>query len=193
MNDILKLYNYMTGRELEDFNHNVVFKNLAFRIDADGVSFSGEVTIDGHSSAQAKVDINRDGIEISGGMQNITIGQVTIEAAQLEVFIGRTNPGTTSRQSGFAITGSVNFHNIEISVALYTVFEEGQPPAWTVYGELDLDLQLSHLAPSVKGTFLDLSLRQVAFIASNQDSPSGNFNVFNYPVRKGPLSIPTDY
>jgi len=79
---------------------------------------------------------------------------------------------------------------MDVSVSVHTLVEGGQV-IWTVYGELDADLRLESLAPKVKGTFLDLSLRKVAFIASNVDSPAGaeEFNVFNYPVRRGLFTL----
>ncbi|CUS15348.1 unnamed protein product [Tuber aestivum] len=184
--DLHALYTSITGRTLAEFSHTAIFKDLLFRIDASGLTLSGDVTIDEHRAVKAVVTIHRDGITITGSLKDITFGAVTITKAELDVFIGRTNPGTTSRESGFSITGNVHFHDMDISVSVHTLFEGGQVN-WTVYGELEADLELSRLAPKVEGTFLDLSLRKVAFIASNVDSPAGveEFNVFNYPVRRG--------
>ncbi|KAG0633527.1 hypothetical protein HOY80DRAFT_1141374 [Tuber brumale] len=186
LDDLHTLYTSITGRTLAEFSHIATFKDLLFRIDASGLTLSGDVTIDEHRAVEAVVAIHRDGIAITGSLKDITLGDVTITKAQLDVFIGRTNPGTTSRESGFSITGTVHFHDMDISVSVHTMFEGGQV-SWTVYGELDGDLRLDHLAPKVKGSFLDLSLRKVVFIASNVDSPAGveGFNVFNYPVRRG--------
>ncbi|RPA89757.1 hypothetical protein L873DRAFT_1849165 [Choiromyces venosus 120613-1] len=194
LDDLHALYASITGRTLAEFTHKATFKDLLFRIDASGLTLSGEVTIDEHRAVKAVVAIYRDGIAITGSLKDITLGAVTITKVELDVFIGRTNPGTTSRASGFSITGNVRFHTMDISVSLHTLVEGGQV-SWTVYGELDADLELSHLAPKVKGTFLDLSLRRVAFIASNVDSPAGveEFNVFNYPVRRGLFYPPFVY
>jgi len=150
--------------------------------------------IDGHRAVKAVVAIHRDGISITGSLEDITLGAVTITRAQLDVFIGRTNPGTTSRVGGFSITGNVHFHGIDVSVSVQTLVEGGQV-SWTVYGELDADLRLENLAPKVKGTFLDLSLTKVAFIASNVDSLEGveEFNVFNYPIRRGLFTLPLSW
>ena len=175
---------------MTEFSHAATFKDLLFRIDASGLTLSGEVTIDGHRAVQAAVAICRDGISITGSLKDITLGAITITKAQLDVFIGRTSPGTTSRAGGFSITGDVHFHGIDVSVSVLTLVEGGQV-SWTVYGELDADLRLARLAPKVEGTFLDLSLRKVAFIASNVDSPAGveGFNVFNYPIRRGLFTL----
>lgn len=175
----------MTGRELEQFKHDVQLKNLILRVATSGLSFSGQITIDGHSSLKATLKIHRDGISITGSLGDIKLREVTVEKAELDVFIGRIEPNTTSRETGFEISGKVHFRDMVISVALYTTFEENQPIMWTVYGEIDADFRLNRLEPKVKGTFLDLSLRQVAFIVSNQDSPTGDFNVFKYPIRRG--------
>ncbi|PWW74494.1 hypothetical protein C7212DRAFT_364963 [Tuber magnatum] len=186
LEDLHTLYTSITGRTLAEFSHTTTFKDLLFRIDPSGLTLSGDVTIDEHRAVKAVIEIHRDGIAITGSLKDITLGVITITKAQLDVFIGRTSPGTTSRESGFSITGNVHFHDMDISVLVHTLFEGGQA-SWTVYGELDADLGLSRLAPNVKGTFLDLSLRKAVFIASNVDSPAGveEFNVFNYPVRRG--------
>ncbi|KAG0131970.1 hypothetical protein HOY82DRAFT_669707 [Tuber indicum] len=186
LDDLHTLYTSITGRKLAEFSHTATFKDLLFRIDVSGLTLSGDVTIDEHRAVKAVVAIHRDGIAITGSLKDIALGDIAITKAQLDVFIGRTNPGTSSRESGFSITGTVHFHGMDISVSVHTLFEGGQA-SWVVYGELDADLRLDRLAPKVKGSFLDLSLRKVAFIASNVDSPAGveEFNVFNYPVRRG--------
>lgn len=189
IDDIRQFYSDLTGRELDPFQHNVQFKDLILRIDTSSLSFSGELTIDGHRSIKATLRIHRDGISITGSVLDIHLGEIVVEQAELDIFIGRPDPNTTSRGSGFEINGKVKFRDMDISVSLYTTFEENQPVMWTVYGELDAGLQLSALAPEVRGTFLDLSLRKVALIASNQDSPSGDFNICNYPIRRGMYTI----
>lgn len=158
---------------------------MILRVATSGLSFSGGITIDGYFSAKATLKIHRDGISITGSVSDIKLGELTVEKAELDVFVGRLDPNTTSRETGFEISGKVHFRDMDISVALYTAFEESQPVMWTLYGEISADLQLNRLAPEVKGTFLDLRLRQVALIASNQDSPVGDFNVFKYPIRRG--------
>jgi hypothetical protein len=186
LDDIRQLYSSMTGRELEPFNHAVSLDNIILHIDKTGLNFSGAVTIDTHHSVKASISIKRDGIAITGSMVDIKLGEITIEKAELDVFIGRTVKNATSRETGFSIEGQVAFHNLEINVTLETAFPKEEGIHWTVYGEIEgTDMKLNHLAPEVKDTWLDLQLRQVAFIVSNMDSPECEENVFNYPIQKG--------
>jgi len=186
MDDIRELYTLTTGRELEPFHHSIKFDDITFRVDPNGLQFSGEVTVDGHRSVGATIAIKRDGIAITGSVLDIQLGAITVEKGQLDIFIGRPAGNETSRQSGFAITGNVSFHHLELEVAVYTTFTEGEGVQWTVYGEIEgTEMQLHRLAPDVKDSWLDLELTQVAFIASSCDSPKGCYNVFDYPIRKG--------
>lgn len=187
MEDIRELYTFTTGRELEAFHHSAEFHNIRFRVDQAGLKFTGEVVVDGHRSIEATVAVRRDGLAITGSLLDMQLGAVKIEKAELDIFVGRTAGNETSRPSGFAINGQVSFRNLKIDVAAYTTLTEHEGVQWAIYGEVGVaEMKLHRLAPDVKGSWLDLGLKQVAFIASSSDSPQGgSYNVFGYPIRKG--------
>jgi hypothetical protein len=186
VDDLRNFYTYMTDREIEPFDHKIEFKDIAFRIDSKGLQFDGEITVDGHRASKSTASIKRDGVAIKGALHDIELDNVTVEHAELDVFIGRTCKNETSRESGFSITGKVLFHNVEIDVAVFLTRTDKQGTFWTVYGELDgTEMKLNTLAPGVKDTWLDLELHQIAFIASNTESPKVEGNVFDYPVQRG--------
>lgn len=187
MEDIRKFYTSTTGRELEAFHHSAEFHNIRFRVDQGGLKFTGEVVVDGHRSIEATVVVRRDGLAITGSLLDMELGTVKIEGAELDVFVGRTAGNETSRSSGFAVNGKVSFRDLRIDVAAYTALTENEGVQWAVYGELRAaEMKLHRLAPDVKNSWLDLGLKQVAFIASSSDSPQGgSYNVFGYPIRKG--------
>jgi hypothetical protein len=135
-------------------------------IDSNGVNFSGTIEVDGHT-VSCKIGIKHDGIFING-LTSLCLRHIDVEKAKLDIhiYIGRTT-NETSRENGFSIIRkTVNFANLEISVVVYTVSEHGEVQ-WTVYGELDTDLQLSHQAGrlgwSSNCSKLPLSLLKVIF------------------------------
>jgi hypothetical protein len=186
--DIQGLYTSTTGRELASFNHQIEFHSLVFRVDQTGLAFSGGVTIDGHHSVSASISIKRDGILITGSLSSIPLGStgLSVENAAMNIFLGRTSGNETSRSSGFSITGHLTFKNLSLNVAVHTLLQQGKVTT-VAYGELEgHDLGLSLLEPRVKGTWLDLELKKMAFIYSDIDSPtSGDYNVFSYLIHRG--------
>jgi len=185
LEDIRGLYTSMTGREVEPFDHSVEFEDIICRIDGNGLKFHGQITVDGHRSVSGTVSVKRDGVAITGALRDIKLGHITVEKAILDIFLGRMTKNESSRESGFAITGKVGFHDMVIDVdVFFTTTEQGVQ--WAVYGELIGEgMKLQRLAPEVKDTWLDIELKQVAFIACNIDSPQGDYNDFDYPIQSG--------
>lgn len=63
-----------------------------------------------------------------------------------------------------------------------------KPALWTVYGELATNLMLCSWtgAGMLWGAFLDLSVKYVAFVASNMNSGQDSIEEkFSYPVKRG--------
>jgi hypothetical protein len=186
VDDLRNFYTYMTDRELEPFDHEIGFKDITFRIDHKGLKFDGEIIVDDHRASKSTASIKRDGVAIKGALHDMKLDHVTVEHAELDIFIGRTTKNETSRESGFSITGKVLFHDVEIDVAVFLTRTEKGSTFWTVYGELErTEMKLHSLAPGVKDTWLDLELHQIAFIASNTESPKVEGSVFDYPVQRG--------
>ncbi|KAK6329938.1 hypothetical protein TWF718_003365 [Orbilia javanica] len=184
LQEVGELFNKITGCDLDVFDHDVVFNGLTLRISNKGLTLSGDVTINQHSSAYGLIRIAGDGLEISGGLGDITVGELAIHSAQFDVFIGTKAKDATSRSTKFAICGDVSIAGIDLKVGLYTETTNGKS-YWTVYGEAQGDLSTSRLCKELKGTFLDIKFKSLALIASNKDEPDGSYNVFKYPVKKG--------
>ncbi|KAI9804315.1 MAG: hypothetical protein M1833_007122 [Piccolia ochrophora] len=185
------LYEDLFSSPLHLSDHEVVFDDLVLIAGSSGFTLSGRVTIEGHSSAQATIAISRLGVHITGAVSDIELaGDVVLKQASLDVFIGRTDdtalsgPGTSFR---FAIAGIVSVASNDILASLYIDKEPSGNVIWTVVGGFTGAFAISHIAPALKGTFLDLSLRQATFIASNVDgqAAAGVLIPAGYTVVKG--------
>lgn len=181
----MALYTSSSGRELEQFHHSVDIRELLLRIDGTGVRFSRVLAFDGHLSFNASIGVKRDGIAITGALCDLLLGHIKMEKAQLEAFVGRANKNENSRETELRITGSVAFRGLEFDVAVTTSFSGAEEAAWTVYADVEMDMNLNRLAPESGGSWLDVELKQVAFIASSTDGAAIPDNHFGYPVRKG--------
>jgi hypothetical protein len=175
------------GGALPAFDHDIEFDALILNIDPTGISLTGQVTIDDYTAAEATIDINRDGVSISGSVSgNIKMDSLTIKQASLGVFIAPSIPSKTQTPIHFGINGVVDFGGLEISSTLYFSNTPGEALQWTVYGEYDAPITSASLAPNLKGTFLDFPMRQIALVAGNTDhAVTGFTNKYNYPIIKG--------
>lgn len=185
---IEEIYEDVFGTGLSAVNgaHDFIFESMRLSISKDGLLLDGKVTVNGYTSASATVSLTTVGVEIKGAVENVTLEGVTIEDASLDVFIGTVAASTTGRPFRVAISGTVKWGSFEIMAGLYIDKISGKDAQWTVYGEFDGDLQLSHLAPEIKGTWLDIDIQQVAFVASNEEETTEQVpNKFKYPVKKG--------
>lgn len=183
-----ELFKHMFGGELQEFtSHTIEFSSLELSIGTDGLTLAGAVTIDHYTSAEATVTISQTGLSIQGSVGNVGLAGLELERASLNVSIGKVNPGG-QKSIKTVIEGKVSFAGMVFDAGLYWKKVTGQPAQWTVYGEYAEDLMLSTLAggSALKGTFLDLSVKHVAFLASNTDASEGLFvESFRYPIKKG--------
>ena len=172
------------GGSLPSFD--IHMDTLTLTIDPTGISLTGQVTINDYTAAAATFEISESGINISGSVGDVTIDNLTIKNAWLEVFIAPTIPSKTQIPVHFGINGVVDFGGLEIFSTLYISMSPGEALRWTAYGEYDIATSSASLAPSLKGTFLDLPMKQIALIAGNTDHPAEGFtNKYNYPIIKG--------
>lgn len=191
------------------------------------LTLEGDVTFNGQASAQALLEINNDGLTISGGLSDYKIPEtlVTIEEARIHIFIGfkhkkkidkneeddntaitdapsagkesgqpdKTETETvikspkkvdkgdqdkaaskpdgkvkkTKRESEFAILGVVKINEVEVSVGFYTArTKEKAKRDWLAFGSIE-NLTLSKLIPGIKNEDFNLSLDNIALIASS--------------------------
>ena len=125
LRDVGELFYELFGIHLDIFDHDVTFNNMSLCVSSEGVSLSGEVTINGHTSARARLAFTKDGIEISGGIGGLDFevigGKVLeIKEAGFDVFIASKLESRSARATRLAIAGDVTFEGIELKVGLYT-------------------------------------------------------------------------
>jgi hypothetical protein len=180
------MFSGILGGALPAFDYDVILDTLTLNIDPTGISLSGTTTIDDYTSAEATIAIDKEGVSISGSIGDVKIDNLTIKQASFEVLIAPTIPSKTATPVHFGINGVVDFGGLEISSTVYISKTPHESLQWTAYGEYDVPTSSSSLAPSLKGTFLDIPMRQIALIAGNTTQPAPGFtNKYNYPIIKG--------
>ena len=204
------------------------------------LALEGHVKFNETASSRALLEINTDGLTISGGLSDFKIPEtcVTIQQAQLFIFIGfkheeknkkgdgksenKSDPkngnsdgmqlGNSSkpevnkpsentekdgqadeapmsvaktnnkekktedskqkqkRLSEFAILGSVKVEELTVTVGFYTARSKGKTKRdWVAFGSMSRLTMKEIVGEQVKGKFLDLSLENLALIASSDD------------------------
>ncbi|KAK7178411.1 hypothetical protein PSPO01_15541 [Paraphaeosphaeria sporulosa] len=191
LTDLGSLYEDLFFSSLHIPDYDVEFDSLVFLAGSSGIQLSCAVTIGEYSSAQAVVSLSNLGVSVSGSVDDIPLtGDITLTNASLDIFLGRTSD-TTLNGAGtsfrFAISGTVTVEGNDISASLFLGKDAKGNPIWTVYGKWAGTVKLSALASPLKGTFLDLELDEVAFIASNVDGQAvAGANVpVSFPIVKG--------
>lgn len=169
--------------------HTVTFSTLSFLISkTSGITLSGAVTVNGHTSAQATIALSTAGINITGSVGALVIpgGHVTVESASLDLTISR-------EKFIVKLAGCVTVDNMNFEVSLYLNKTSGDHLEYTLFGKFKGDLYLRDIVHSVAGSFLDISLQNVALIVSNMEKPVVEMteNVFAYPVVKGTVILPS--
>lgn len=165
--------------------HTITFSTLSFLISkTSGITLTGAVTVNGHTSANATIALSTAGIHISGGVEAVVIpgGHVTVESASLDLTIER-------EKFNVKLAGCVTVNDMNFEVSLYLNKTSGDKLEYTLYGKYMGNLYLRNIVNEVEGSFLDVSLQKVALIISNMDTPAAQMteNVFAYPVEKGML------
>ena len=189
MVDIFNLYTQIMGQELEPFTHDVYIDTLRIRISTAGLILEGSIEIDGHVSAMGRIAISADGLEISGAVGDITLeslGDMIIKKAGFDVFIGRRQKTALARNTQFALIGEIKVKALEFKVMLLLEQTADAETRWTVYGEISGDLKLASLVPIADDSFLNLTLKRLAIVATNYDgNTGGTYNPYGYPIKKG--------
>jgi hypothetical protein len=187
LQDLGKLFEQITGTTLDVFDHDIKFEEIYLKISSDGLTLAGAITINGHSSAEACISITRDGVQITGGISNISFEGIDVQNAALDVFIGSSSGKGCARATRVSVTGDVSFAGIDLKTSIFTEKGEGDSELkWAIYGEAQGDLSTSRLCPDLKGTFLDISLSGLALIATNHDTAiTADFNTRGYPIKSG--------
>ena len=189
--DLRSMYQDIFGATLHFTDHDIKLGNLSFMARPSGLTIDGSVTIEGHTSAKATIVISRNGLDIRGEVADVPIeGDLVLKKASLDIFVGREDtlplakPGTSFR---FAIQGIVDVADSEISATMFLDRDSQGNALWTVVGGFEGAFSLSKIASALRGTFLDLSVQEATFIASNVDGGAAAGAVIPgaYPVLKG--------
>ncbi|RSL71338.1 hypothetical protein CEP51_012060 [Fusarium floridanum] len=89
MDDLRKLFNTLTGSQLEPVEQDIRLNDLTLEISEGRIVFYGQIWVDGHQVAKAEVLVTVDGIRISGAVDDLHIGEdVHIQEAQIELIVG---------------------------------------------------------------------------------------------------------
>lgn len=169
-------------------DHDIQFDSISLVIGSTGFYLQGTVTVNGHTSYSAKISISKNGISIAGAVGELTVldGLVTIDHAELDVFIGSLKTGDGAMEVKVAVSGSVKIKELNFTVGIHYHQNSQGKKECTVYGEMEGALQLAQLSSQLRGSVLDLEIRKIALIASNEENPDvAVLNTMRYPVKKG--------
>jgi hypothetical protein len=191
VDSFLSCFSSFFGGDVDKFEDDIEFSSLVLSIDPTGINLEGTLSVNGYQAAEASVGINRDGFSITGAIADAKFGDLTLEKASLDVFIGTGGVKKASRRPfQIGMSGTVRFHSIEIGVSVYLAKNPKEGLLFTVYGEYNVLLNTGMLAPELQGTFLDIPMKQVAILAGNTNVPAPGFaNKYNYPLIKGKPTI----
>lgn len=193
---ILQFHSQLTGASIDDHleGHDLVFEDMYIKLSTKGVIIEGKVCLNGHTSVEGYLELDKDGIGIGGGVADFLIDNTGIEikSARIDTFVA--SRGST-RTSKFSIQGKVTFSEITVLVAFMmqgaskpsSRSSKSQERQWALFGRLESNLCLKDMLPHpVEGDLIDLELSNVTIIAaSGETSGLGDLNTLNYPVKRG--------
>ncbi|RPD59113.1 hypothetical protein L226DRAFT_510190 [Lentinus tigrinus ALCF2SS1-7] len=131
-----------------------------------------DVEVEGHTAADATLIISAAGVTIRGDVTSsdaITFGEVELKSAFVEVTLQKGAEG-----SSVALGGEIEFEGLVLDAIVHLYKGTDNKTQWTAYASLTAPgdtLSFSKLVPALEGSFLDLALSQVVFVAASQDDP----------------------
>jgi hypothetical protein len=187
MDGFLNYFWTFFGGQVDEFDDDIKFSTVVLSIDPSGISMEGTLSVNGYESAEASVSIDREGFTIAGAIAEASFGDLTLQQASLDVFIGAGIVNTPSRRPfQVAIKGTVLFQSLSIGVSVYLAKSAEEGLLFTMFGEYKVPLNTGELSPELQGTFLDIPMNQIALLAGNTSVPAPGFvNKHNYPLIKG--------
>ncbi|KAK5652995.1 hypothetical protein OQA88_9281 [Cercophora sp. LCS_1] len=196
--DVMKAYRQLMGKPVEEPEHdpNIKFEQISLRLSTKGFALRGKVSFNDKTSVHGYVTFGEEGLAIGGGIADFTVpgAEIEIGNAELDIFIGAKDSGKDSgkgvgRPTKFALKGMIEFQGIKFAAGLEASTDgSSDSRRWIVYGSYQKELRLSDLkaAKHLKGTSLDIALKSVAVIASNEKGTWINpVSEIQYPVVKG--------
>jgi len=105
MDDLRRLFNTMTGSNLDPVEQDVRFSELTIEIWQGRFMFYGEVWADSYKVAAAEILVSVDGVMISSAINDLAIGEeLHVKKARLELIIGNVDrPKTDSKGKAASI------------------------------------------------------------------------------------------
>lgn len=165
--------------------HTITFDTLEFVASTrDGLRLHGAVTVDGHKSAAATIELGPKGIHILGSVENLENIDFLpdIKKASLDISISKE----ALRAKFAAKVIILDKHQFEVSI--YLNKPKGKSLEYTLYGAYSGKFTFGQLIDSAKGTFLDnVRLDNMAICASNMEKPEAEIGerVLQYDLHKG--------
>jgi hypothetical protein len=159
--------------------HEIEFSTLEFVVSNKRVSLHGAVWIDGHFAAEAAITLGTEGIHINGSVSSFKFGDVEIKNPALSI--------TIRDGFNFQLSGRVQVQSHTFDVSIYVAKSSVKDLEYTVYGSYQGEFYLRNVVRALEGSFLDVSLKEVAVCFSNMDSPTISVaeNLLRYPIKKG--------
>ena len=195
-NDLTYLYQKMFGIPLHDFNHNIVFSSLTLNVSSANkdIVLHSKVNVDDWAEVMSDITISTKGFHLTASIAHATFEHVTLETATLEIFVGKQGdvspepekPGTSAY---FIVSGKLPRFGLTLDAIAYLDKDPQLGLIWAVYSKVTDPLSLASVLSLGSRSDLDLTLENVALMASNSDTlgplmPQG----FDYQVKKGTSS-----
>lgn len=192
LNDLNGIVTEITGGVLSLPTFDVSLSNLLLGFaNADGqyaqenlekgVTLRADIDVFGHK-ANASVHFNQEGVELSAGLSDVTIGPVTITNAEMALNLYQK---AAKKDSSFEITGETEVEGITVECKLVYEKHNGK---WKsiLYAMLNAEsFVFSNIFPKARGTFVDsLGFNKLGFVYSSFDGTSQNTD-FEFPVKEG--------
>ena len=193
MDGFLSCFGTFFGGQVDEFDDEIKFSTVVLSIDPTGISMEGTISVNGYEVAEASVSIDREGFTVAGAIADVSFGDLTLKQASLDVFIGTGSVKKASRRPfQVAVKGTVLFYSLSIGVSVYLAKSPKEGLFFTIFGEYTNPLNTGDLSPELKGTLLDIPMKQIAILAGNTSIPAPGFvNEHNYPLIKGWLKVET--
>ncbi|KAL8689525.1 MAG: hypothetical protein Q9218_004824 [Villophora microphyllina] len=189
MDSFCEMFSGLLGGSMDDVPNDIEFLDITLDISPAGISLEGVLSIDGYTTLDGVLSLDESGVDINGAIEDVKIDELTIVRASLNLYAERKGLAIGHKKTkaiGFAIMGTVEFSGLHIAASLYVEKLANGSMKWTAYGDYEETISTSTLAPELRGSFLDLPMRQVSLLAGNATTAAAGFiNQFNYPIIKG--------
>lgn len=192
MTDFNNIVSSLTGDALKLPEYDVSLKNLLIGFaNADGkyddetlekgITLQTDIEIFDHKATVA-THFNREGVELSASLEDISIGPVTIKEAQLAFNLYNKS---SKKDPSFEIMGEASIKGIDVECKL--VYEKHNDQWQSIlYAMLNSEgFVFSQIIPNAKGTFVDtIEFKKVGFIYASFAGDSQDKD-FQFKVKKG--------